>query len=49
VRAAPPGSCNGTLNRAAFGLGQLVIAGLLEAEQVRAVLLAAALAAPAPG
>jgi Bifunctional DNA primase/polymerase, N-terminal len=49
VRAARPGTCNDTLNRAAFSLGQLVAAGLLEAEQVRAVLLAAALAAPATG
>ena len=49
VRAAPPGSCNDTLNRAAFNLGQLVAAGLLDAEQVHAVLLAAALEAPATG
>jgi len=49
VRAAPPGTCNHTLNRAAFNLGQLVAAGLLDADQVRAVLLAAALAAPATG
>jgi hypothetical protein len=49
VRAAPPGSCNDTLNRAAFNLGQLVAAGLLDSEQVRAVLLAAALAAPTTG
>jgi bifunctional DNA primase/polymerase-like protein len=49
VRAAPPGTCNDTLNRAAFNLGQLVAAGLLDAEQVRAVLLAAALAAPSNG
>jgi len=49
VRAAAPHTCNGTLNRAAFNLGQLVAAGLLDPEQVRAVLLAAALAAPATG
>jgi hypothetical protein len=49
VRAATPGTCNDTLNRAAFNLGQLVAAGLLDADQVRAVLLAAALAAPATG
>jgi hypothetical protein len=49
VRAAPPGSCNATLNRAAFNLGQLVAAGLLDPEQVRAVLLGAALAAPSTG
>jgi Bifunctional DNA primase/polymerase, N-terminal len=49
VRAAPPGTCNDTLNRAAFNLGQLVAAELLDAELVRAVLLAAALAAPATG
>jgi hypothetical protein len=49
VRAAAPGSCNDTLNRAAFNLGQLVAAGLLDADQVHAVLLAAALAAPATG
>jgi Bifunctional DNA primase/polymerase, N-terminal len=49
VRAAAPGSCNHTLNRAAFNLGQLVAAGLLDPDQVRQVLLAAALAAPATG
>jgi hypothetical protein len=49
VRAAPPGTCNDTLNRAAFNLGQLVAGGLLEVEQVRAVLLAAAMAAPTTG
>jgi Bifunctional DNA primase/polymerase, N-terminal len=49
VRAAAPGSCNDTLNRAAFSLGQLVAAGLLDPDQVRGVLLAAALAAPATG
>jgi hypothetical protein len=49
VRAAPPGSCNDTLNRAAFNLGQLVAAGLLDHDQVRQVLLAAALAASATG
>jgi hypothetical protein len=42
VAAAPPGRRNATLNRAAFNLGQLVAAGLLEADQVRAGLLAAA-------
>jgi hypothetical protein len=49
VRAAAPGSCNDTLNRAAFNLGQLVAAGLLNADQVHQVLLAAGLAAPATG
>ena len=49
MRAAPPGTCNHTLNRAAFNLGQLVAAGLLDPEHVRAVLLEAALAAPATG
>jgi hypothetical protein len=49
VRAAPPGSCNDTLNRAAFNLGQLVAAGLLDPDHVRQVLLAAALQAPATG
>jgi Bifunctional DNA primase/polymerase, N-terminal len=49
VRAAPAGTCNDTLNRAAYNLGQLVAASLLEADQVRAVLLAAALAAPGTG
>jgi hypothetical protein len=49
VRGATPGTCNHTLNRAAFNLGQLVATGLLEAGEVRAVLLAAALAAPATG
>jgi hypothetical protein len=49
LRAAPPGSCNDTLNRAAFSLGQLVATGLLDPDQVQGVLLAAALAAPATG
>jgi hypothetical protein len=49
VRAAPPRTCNHTLNRAAFNLGQLVAAGLLDTEQVRATLLAAAMAAPPTG
>jgi Bifunctional DNA primase/polymerase, N-terminal len=49
VRAAPAGTCNHALNRAAFNLGQLAAAGLLDAEQVRAVLLQAAMAAPATG
>jgi len=49
VAAAPPGTCNHTLNRAAFSLGQLTAAGLLDPGEVRAVLLEAALAAPATG
>jgi hypothetical protein len=49
VATAPPGTCNHTLNRAAFSLGQLVAAGLLHVGEVRARLLAAALAAPASG
>ena len=48
VAAAPPGRRNATLNRAAFNLGQLVAARLLDAEEVRAVLLAAALEAGNP-
>jgi hypothetical protein len=48
VATAPPGRRNATLNRAAFNLGQLVAAGLLDADQVRAVLLAAALEAGNP-
>jgi hypothetical protein len=48
VAAAPVGRRNATLNRAAFNLGQLVAAGLLEADQVRATLLAAALEAGHP-
>jgi hypothetical protein len=48
VAAAQPGGRNVTLNRAAFNLGQLVAAGLLDVEQVRAVLLAAALEAGNP-
>jgi hypothetical protein len=36
------------LNRAAFNLGQLVAAGVLEAEEVTAVLLAAAMEAGNP-
>jgi Bifunctional DNA primase/polymerase, N-terminal len=49
VQASPPGTCNARLNRAAFRCGQLVAAGLLDAELVRTRLLAAALAAPATG
>jgi hypothetical protein len=49
VRTAPPGSCNDRLNRAAFSLGQLASTGLLDPDEIRAVLLAAALAAPATG
>jgi hypothetical protein len=49
VATAPAHTCNATLNRAAFRLGQLVSAGLLDADEVRARLLAAALAAPATG
>jgi Bifunctional DNA primase/polymerase, N-terminal len=45
VAAAQPGRRNATLNRAAFNLGQLTAAGLLAADEVRAVLLAAALEA----
>jgi hypothetical protein len=42
VASAARGTGNQTLNRAAFRLGQLVAAGLLDPEQVRARLLAAA-------
>jgi len=49
VATAPEHTCNATLNRAAFRLGQLAAAGLLDASEVRARLLAAALAAPATG
>jgi hypothetical protein len=45
VATAPVGGRNATLNRAAFNLGQLVAAGILDADQVQAVLLAAALEA----
>jgi Bifunctional DNA primase/polymerase, N-terminal len=48
VAAAQPGRRNATLNRAAFNLGQLVAADLLDADEVRAVLLAAALEARHP-
>jgi len=48
VDAARSGCRNATLNRAAFNLGQLVATGLLDAEEVRAVLLAAALEAGNP-
>jgi hypothetical protein len=48
VATAPPGRRNATLNRAAFNLGQLVAAGVLDADEVRAVLLAAALEAGNP-
>jgi hypothetical protein len=48
VAAALPGRRNATLNRAAFNLGQLVAAGLVDVDQVRVVLLAAALEASNP-
>ncbi len=48
VATALPGRRNATLNRAAFNLGQLVAAGLLDADHVRTVLLAAALDAGNP-
>jgi hypothetical protein len=48
VATAPIGRRNATLNRAAFNLGQLVAAGLLDGDEVRAVLLAAALEAGNP-
>jgi len=48
VATTPAGCRNATLNRAAFNLGQLVAAGLLDADQVRAELLAAALEAGNP-
>jgi hypothetical protein len=48
VAAVLPGRRNHTLNRAAFNLGQLVAAGFLAADEVRAVLLAAALEAGNP-
>ena len=48
VAGARPGARNQTLNRAAFNLGQLVAAGLLDGDEVRAVLLAAALEAGNP-
>jgi hypothetical protein len=48
VATAPTGRRNATLNRAAFNLGQLVAAGLVEVDQVRVVLLAAALEAGNP-
>jgi hypothetical protein len=48
VASAPPGRRNATLNRAAFNLGQLVAAGVLDADQVQTVLLAAALEAGNP-
>jgi hypothetical protein len=44
VATAAEGSCNHTLNRAAFNLGQLAAASLLDSEEIRAVLLEAALA-----
>jgi hypothetical protein len=48
VATALPGRRNVTLNRAAFNLGQLAAAGLLDAEEVRSMLLAAALEAGNP-
>jgi len=49
VATAPAGTCNHTLNRAAFNLGQLTAAGLLDPGEVRTVLLEAAMAAPSSG
>ena len=49
VATALVGICNDTLNRAAFNHGQLAAARLLDPGEVRAVLLSAALAAPATG
>ena len=48
VAVAPPGRRNATLNRAAFNLGQLVAGGVLDSNEVQAVLLAAALGAGNP-
>jgi Bifunctional DNA primase/polymerase, N-terminal len=48
VATAQPGRRNAALNRAAFNLGQLVAAGVLDLDQVRTVLLAAALEAGNP-
>jgi hypothetical protein len=48
VAAALPGRRNATLNRAAFNLGQLVAASLVDVDQVRVVLLTAALQAGNP-
>jgi hypothetical protein len=45
IAQAPPGQRNDTLNRAAFSLGQLIGAGLLDEETVTEVLVAAALSA----
>jgi hypothetical protein len=44
VRAAPEGSRNATLNRAAFSLGQIAAAGIVDAATVRSALTASALA-----
>jgi len=48
VAAAREGTRNRTLNTAAFSLGQLAAAGLLEVDQVRARLLAIAIQAGNP-
>jgi Bifunctional DNA primase/polymerase, N-terminal len=48
VASAQEGTCNHTLNRAAFNLGQLVAGDLLDPEEVRSVLLDAALEAGNP-
>jgi hypothetical protein len=45
VAAARPGTRNDTLNRAAFSLGQLVVAGLLPPIPVITGLISAAMAA----
>jgi hypothetical protein len=48
VAAAEPSRRNATLSRAAFNLGQLVARRLLEVDEVRTILLAAALEAGTP-
>ncbi len=48
VRAATEGARNATFNRAAFSLGQIAAAGLVDADTVRGALITSALAvAPA--
>lgn len=48
VRSAPEGTRNDTLNREAFGVGQLVAAGVIEAGDAETELIAAAVSACLP-
>ena len=45
VRSAPEGRRNATLNRAAFSLGQIAAAGIIDADTIRNILTDSALGA----